>query len=545
MPVPEFSQMLTERRRQLGYSVSQAARALRLKESVLEAFEAGDFASMPKSGYAQGMLASYARFLGLDAQEVTDLFADALADYRAGVVRGAGYRGTRDVRSATYRRRPASNQPQVPRRGLLPTSGGIAGDLGDYATTSQVHPHGYTRPYGTGEPSATGAADASGRYARYDRSMREGERRRRRDYYGRDDVRTAPVSPEYVDDLRFGNDARAYDPASSESGRASYRNIATPERPQVQRRPSSRQRQQVRGRSRSRRPRGLAGMLAADPVRFIGIIVVLVAVIITLILLLAFNSCSFGVATGDGNKSVPVSQTTTSSTTNSSNTNDKSAEEAAAEQKIASSSTNGDDDSETQTVVEVSVANDAVTWVEVDCDGSSKIAETVTGPWSQTYTVTDSITIQVGDTTAVTVTKNGRQMQFDSRASGLGTMTIQGTKVESTQTGAGTGTNSTRTTTSSNANESTNGNVSSAGISSSAANGSTSSNAGSSGSSTGATSGSTSTGSGSSAGSGGTSSSGTGSTSSGGGRTTSSSGGRTSASLGRADGSASSDGSDY
>ncbi len=66
MTRPRYSEMLVERRRSLGLSVKQAAQVLKLKEQVLVAFEEGDFENIPKSGYAQGMLSSYARYLGLD-----------------------------------------------------------------------------------------------------------------------------------------------------------------------------------------------------------------------------------------------------------------------------------------------------------------------------------------------------------------------------------------------------------------------------------------------------------------------------------------------
>ena len=52
MARPRFSEMLVNRRRQLGLSVKQASSVLRLKEEVLIAFEEGDFEAMPKSGYA-------------------------------------------------------------------------------------------------------------------------------------------------------------------------------------------------------------------------------------------------------------------------------------------------------------------------------------------------------------------------------------------------------------------------------------------------------------------------------------------------------------
>ena len=81
MARPRFSEMLVERRRKLGLSIKQASSVLRLKEQVLIAFEEGDFASMPKSGYAQGMLASYARYLSLNPRVITRQFSSDLSDW--------------------------------------------------------------------------------------------------------------------------------------------------------------------------------------------------------------------------------------------------------------------------------------------------------------------------------------------------------------------------------------------------------------------------------------------------------------------------------
>ena len=80
-----------------------------------------------------------------------------------------------------------------------------------------------------------------------------------------------------------------------------------------------------------------------------------------------------------------------------------------------------------ETVVEVSVASGQVSWVEITCDGTSDVAESVTGPWSQSYTVHDSITIQVASPEFVTVTENGERREFSSHAGGLGSITIEGT----------------------------------------------------------------------------------------------------------------------
>ncbi len=140
MARPRFSEMLVDRRRQLGLSVKQASDVLRLKEDVLIAFEEGDFDAMPKSGYAQGMLSSYARYLGINSRELINQFTRDLHDWerQSAAARSRARRsrrgeepvyelpGDQESRRAGYRGSP----------GLLPTSGGFAGDLSTYSTVS-------------------------------------------------------------------------------------------------------------------------------------------------------------------------------------------------------------------------------------------------------------------------------------------------------------------------------------------------------------------------------------------------------------------------
>lgn len=80
-----YAEILYNRRRQLRLSIPQAAKVLRMRESVLEAFEAGDFDHLPALGYAQGMVSSYARYLGLDSREISELYEREHAEYVAGV----------------------------------------------------------------------------------------------------------------------------------------------------------------------------------------------------------------------------------------------------------------------------------------------------------------------------------------------------------------------------------------------------------------------------------------------------------------------------
>lgn len=96
--------------------------------------------------------------------------------------------------------------------------------------------------------------------------------------------------------------------------------------------------------------------------------------------------------------------------------------EAAARQAAASAQAAAQ-----ETKVTVSVADGASTWVEIVKDGQSQIASTVTGAWSQDYTVTKSISIRVGDPSVVTVDKNGERQRLSGKTGGVASITIQGT----------------------------------------------------------------------------------------------------------------------
>lgn len=509
MPRPRFSEMLVNRRRQLGLSISQASQVLRLKEQVLIAFEEGDFDHIPKSGYAQGMLSSYARYLGLNPRQVVSQFSSDLAEYNktGGTSTSSSYQG--------------DNTYLAPRK-LLPTSGGPAGDLGAFATTSQPHSrqqssplvtrryvgtlhdetereYGYDseeqyyqqqdqRPYTARQPlSSQRVSSASSARARSRRSSERGARAYS-SAYGRDDVTTRKVgSGEYTDDLRYDDEASPYDAASTRSGRRSSRNIANTRRPNVQRRQSNSRAQ----REATARQNGVVGVIAdffSDSRRSLAAILVVLALALTAIIIFSVRSCVSGQTQEEG-KTVPVTQTdstdtttttgttatnananananatgTTTSTDNpvdkvidetqsaarSSATNttqtttptDQNATNAEAngqtsnkEQKQGTQSATTQQNTAKQTKVVVSVEAGSVSWVEVLCDGESKVATTITGPWSETYDVHDSINVEVSDTSAVTVTENGEQRTFDSKTSGIGSLTIQGTPVPKTQT---------------------------------------------------------------------------------------------------------------
>jgi cytoskeleton protein RodZ len=62
----QLGDTLRERRATLGISLEQAAESTRIREKLLVALEAGDYARLPNPGYVRGFVSSYAKYLELD-----------------------------------------------------------------------------------------------------------------------------------------------------------------------------------------------------------------------------------------------------------------------------------------------------------------------------------------------------------------------------------------------------------------------------------------------------------------------------------------------
>lgn len=416
-----FSDMLAERRRQLGYSIRQASRVLRLREDIIVAFEEGDFELMPKSGYAQGMLSSYARYLGLDASVVVEAYVKDFERYKR-----EGRRGATSNAAMTLSGVDATShvQPYVPSRGLLPTSGGPAGDMGSFATTrvrvrgasassddSRESPADYTqvRPY----TELTPQKGTRSRRVRSDESRmeRSGSTQRTRSSRSRRDAQGQRSDSETSRKGSSGSARRAQGATGARGGR-----------------------NQSRRGSRGGKGGGI------PPIAFTVLGVVLIAGLAILVVL-GVGSCTHREPTSSHTIPVTAADDATTEksaegTTTPSSSESSTSTDGDLDNPNASASTDDGKDGtspttqEKETSVSVSVAADAVTWLEIDCDGVSEVAQTVTGPWQQTFTVEDSITIQAGDTTAVSVVRDGSQVQFESMASGIGTVRIQGTPVK-------------------------------------------------------------------------------------------------------------------
>lgn len=65
-----FGSVLKEARISKGYELNAVSRRLRIRPDILEAIENSDFDRMPPRGYSRNMINAYARFLGLNANDV-------------------------------------------------------------------------------------------------------------------------------------------------------------------------------------------------------------------------------------------------------------------------------------------------------------------------------------------------------------------------------------------------------------------------------------------------------------------------------------------
>lgn len=448
-----FSETLKNKRHELGLTIAQASAVLKLKEQVLIAFEEGDFENMPKSGYAQGMLASYARYLGLSPRELVDMYSEELYEYVHGSSSHDLRRRTRDTRSGRIidgydvpNESESRPKAYVQLQSYLPTAGGPMGDYGAFATTSGVHSRAtgeivtpasssqyndYAAGWAYGSTSYSGRAQRASSYSR--KRGDEGGRasRSRSRALRRDDITTRSVSRSQFDDDRVLDDeAVPYEAASSVEGRRSSHGIATIERPNLNR---TRQRSDLYASKERREPSG--GILGSivdwfrDSHHAMALVIVALGLVLTGVAIFSIRSCVSNTGTeATTNRTVGV--TPAQSSTDTQNQSGDGTQQSSSSSPAGASEQVPIDikkpEEPTVVMVKVQVADGQVSWLEVQADGQSSIAETVSGPWEQTYDVKEQLIVRAGDIAAVSVFVNGEQQQFEMKSSGVGTITVDG-----------------------------------------------------------------------------------------------------------------------
>ena len=415
-----FGEMLLDRRRELGMSIQQVANVIKIRPQIIEFFETGNFASMPPRGYAQGMIASYARYLGLNPREVVNAYFDELYIYeRGGSASGAQFTegATNPVpRSVSTSGRYLLVDPPSPssRYAQRPPQAGYVSDSTSGHTPMRVADNErraaqLTGRTGSGRPPVSPAGGG-----------------RPRDAYG--------GSPGQTQQMRrpLGVNERR-DPASArrgEFGRSDLNRGARPPRG-GSRGGSRRPPQGGYGRGRAvQRGRGQASAL--DQRLLLGGIAV-IAVLLIIIVFLLMRSCSAPAGQGAANTgSSSVAQTQQSAAIDTSSDTDADAEgaetDAATGEGDSGDGTAADGQTQqqvpTETKIQVSIDENKTSWIEVKVDGEYAYSGQTAGPNTLEFVPSQTIEITVDHPADVQVTNNGEQVDWDTRTSGVGKVTI-------------------------------------------------------------------------------------------------------------------------
>lgn len=424
-----FGEMLLERRRQLGLSIHQVATTIKIRPQIIEFFEQGNFSAMPPRGYAQGMISSYARYLGLNPRVVMDAYFDELDAYE----RDTSHAGGR-LQDAAGFVSPRSENPtgrfmaldggsrfaqRPPQAGYVSESQSghepIRASRSAYRQRATAQPgarpsssYGRQRGYAaqSGNRPASGDTPTSrlrgGRNEAPGRSYQgAGRYPERGSAYGRRSNST-PVPP------RSARDRRAGMPRQDGPARRGYDG------------------RRGGGTGRS----GISGG-GIDPRIAIGGLAIIILLLIVIALLLLRGCAPDRSADAAGSATAETTQAATSPS---------SAETAdTADATDAASPTSPATDAATpaepeETIVGISVPEGGTSWIEIKLDGVSFFADNVIGPFDKEYTVEESIEITVSSPADVTVTHNGEEVSWDTRTAGVAKVTITAPQPETPAT---------------------------------------------------------------------------------------------------------------
>ena len=415
-----FGEMLLERRRQMGASIQQVANVIKIRPQIIEYFETENFAAMPPRGYSQGIIASYARFLGLNPREVVDAYFDALHEYERN---GSGGRAGRFQDAAADANPRSSNAAgrymmvnSVPasRYGQRPPQ---AGYVSEFSSAHEPVSASRLRPVNTADsrrrPSQGG----------YDSTLRS--RTRRPDGYPASDQR----------------DPRAH--ASRSQDRRSYRDPRGPRGTYPDQRP-------IRRASGGQSPRGGAGRGQAPrggsrppqqgpDMKFLAIMALGILILIALVMVLLRGCAPKPEAAGNAS-STPSAQKADSKYTSedspdvdeggesSTDEGDDADEPSSSKDKADKSSK---DEEPKETIVKVKLKEKgAVAWIEVKLDGKIVLGKQVVGPFEEEFKVETQIDITTNTPSAVAIYKNGDKVRYDTKVSGVGKVSILAPKKE-------------------------------------------------------------------------------------------------------------------
>ncbi len=427
-----FGDVLRDRRRQLGLSIQQVANTIKIRPQIIEYFEMGDFTQMPLRGYAQGMISSYARFLGLNPREIVSMYFDELDAYershdRSGgrLQAAAGDATTRDPgRTGRFmlvdapRSRYGSRPPQA---GYVPEAS--SGHEPVRVSDSRGYgARGRSLPRGDSPRGAHPGSSATERVYGYRSGADAGVTADLTDARARVQARPSRPQRGAARPAGPGGDTRRTGSGRRDAGR---------------RAPAGNGRSGGRGRadSRGRGGRDQVGTIIAgvDDRLVIGAALAVLAIIVLAAVLL-FRGCTSADAPSDeGTGEATVSTITPAGSSDAGSSDDADAADAdEAGSDAGSDATSGDGadgaDGEAnvpeQVVITISVAKGDSAWLEVKLDGKTVFGDEVIGPFEQTYTVEDTIRITTDSPGSVRVTQNDESLRWDTGTAGVARINV-------------------------------------------------------------------------------------------------------------------------
>lgn len=411
--------MLLERRRQLGISIQQVSNIVKIRPQIIEYFETENFSAMPPRGYAQGMIASYARYLSLNPDVVVDAYFDALYEYE----HGAGGRVGRFADAAADASPRSSNAPArymmvnaVPqsRYGARPPQAGYVSESTsphEPMSSARLRPSAMTdlrrppqRAYDPSMRSRTRGSAHPDAYPQRRPDPRDYPSRQRpqRSYDGRRDPRDRggyPMADRAPQRSGGYRDGRRRGPATQ--GRGGYGRQSTPS----------------------------MGLFDRFDPRMIIAAALIALVIIVLAGFMLLRGCALEPEAA-GSAAPSSSQVDTSkmdpAKDDTSSSDNSSSDDDASSQATDGEDPDGPEDTEPQeTIVKVSLKEKgSVAWVEVKLDGKNVLGKQVVGPFEEQFTVTTQIDITTDTPSAVAVYKNGEKVRYDTKVSGVGKVSI-------------------------------------------------------------------------------------------------------------------------
>ena len=433
-----FGDMLLEQRRRMGLSIQQVANTIKIRPQIIEFFETGNFASMPPRGYAQGMISSYARFLGLNPREVVNAYFDDLMAYERETSQqggrfqdAAGYVNSRSsVDNGRFLMVPGGRST---RYGQRPQQAGYITETGSSEEIrsqrdrfrSTPMPEDRALPAARGVARDPRAGYGDGGYS--ERGYRGVSAGRPRGGFA--DADTTQVTP------RLRSQSQPYSQRSS-APRSGQRNMQR--QGGYRGRPDNDRGRMPQGNSRGGSNRGRGGGRAPqnnglDPrIVYAGIGAVALLLIVLIVVLL--RGCG-----SSAPETTPETPAVTKTTTKKSSKKTETVDEDEDTDEATDESTDSDAAKATAkkeenevTKVKVSVAKGKTAWIEVKVDGKSVYGAQATGPFEQEYTPESSIEITTSKPSDVTVTKNGEKVRYDTKTSGVARVTITVPKKETT-----------------------------------------------------------------------------------------------------------------